>query len=605
MSKILRLDPHMANLIAAGEVVERPSSVVKELVENAIDASSTKITVELIDAGTKSITVTDNGTGMDEEDAVLAFERHATSKIKLFDDLYRIRSLGFRGEALPSIASVSEVILTTSTDSLNGTKVLLKAGVLVECSKTSAPVGTKVIVNHLFYNTPARFKHISSQSTELSYSIDYINKCALAFPTIRFTLMHNDKVILHTSGNGDLLEAIADTYGIPVAKHMVEFSAKESHFAISGYASDNSITRSNRYGMTVLVNGRVIKNRSFVYAITDAYKHTLVTGKFPIVVLNITVDPSLIDVNIHPSKFEIKVTDEDQLKSFITTTITNALSKQVLIPEMNLSKLTERPEEHLVKTTLDPILEPSRPNILSMFEEPSESSDEAEPFVYSHEQTPSIIKESEVFTQIKLDELLPERTLSLLPQLEYIGQFHGTYLLAQDEQVLYLIDQHAAMERVMYEKISAQLNMQEISIYELLIPFQLHFSLSEYALVLEQKELLLTLGVEIEEFGSGTILVRKIPSWIYPKLVEEFVRDMIEQLITSKHTSKSNMLDSIAKNLSCKQSIKANMYVTKEEVKVLLQELNQAKSPFTCPHGRPVIVKLSTYDIEKWFKRVV
>ena len=603
MNKIIKLDPHMANLIAAGEVVERPSSVVKELVENAIDASASVIKVDLIDAGTKSIVVSDNGTGMDRVDAKMAFERHATSKIKSEDDLFRIMTLGFRGEALPSIAAVSQLMLKTSTDGLSGIQLTLKAGSFLFEEITPSPKGTIVTVNNLFFNTPARFKHIQSLNSELSSSIDLLNKFALAHPEISFTVTHNGKIIFRTAGSGDLLEVISSTYGTDTAKNMIYFENKASHYVIKGYASNMNLTRSSRNYISLLVNRRVIKNTSLVYAILDGYKNINVSSKFPVVVMAIEADPSLLDVNIHPSKLEIKFTDEEILKDLIRQTIYQALTKNNLIPSMGKESFEEILNE-IKELVVDD--NSSFPNLFSGFDSGLLKETEAEAFFFETKPTePVILGEDPFIHQPKMEEYMEQSIHHDLPRLEYIGQFHGTYLLAQSEDHLYLIDQHAAMERIMYEKISNQFALDQVSVYELLIPFKPDFSLTEYAGVLEQTSKLKELGIEIDDFGAGSIMVRSVPTWLPTNLEEEFVRDVIEHLIQSRNASKAILLDSLAKSLSCKKSIKANMYVTTEEVKQLLNDLYLAKNPYTCPHGRPVLIKLHSYEIEKMFKRVV
>jgi len=589
----------MTNLIAAGEVVERPSSVVKELIENAIDAQARFIRVDLSESGTKEIIVTDDGIGMDEDDALMAVERHATSKIRTQDDLYRIGTLGFRGEALPSIAAVSKMTISTSANGRFGLKLFYSGGILQSKETVAMMRGTVVSVLNLFFNTPARFKHIQSMPAELSHSIDIVTKYAFAHPEIAFSLSNNGKVILKTSGSGNLHEVLHDIYGHFTAIHMIPFHGKESWYEISGFASDLSVTRSSRQSIHVLTNQRAIKNTSLVYAILDGYKEKMVSSRYPVVVLHITTDPSLIDVNIHPSKFEIKFTEENRLKSRITKSIQEALDKVDLIPDA-LPENTIEQEESILP--FNPHQKPS--TVFESFSsgwaiEPMEMVDP--PIVVLAEPTETF----ETYFQPSLDSMLDVSNHPSIPSLEYIGQFHGTYLLAQNEQHLFLIDQHAAMERVMYERISDSFAAMKADTVDLLIPFQLDFPPTEIPLVETVLNSLASFGVYAELFGQNTLLVRRIPTWFVRGAEEEFVRDMIEHLIKDRGQIRTKLLDQLAKSLSCKNSIKANMGVSSTEVRALLDVWIQTRQPNTCPHGRPTIVKLSIGDIEKMFKRVV
>lgn len=617
-SKIHIMSTELANLIAAGEVVERPASVVKELVENSIDAGSTKIKVELTDCGLKKITVLDNGSGMEKEDIPLALTPHATSKILDENDLFKITTLGFRGEALPSIASVSEVRITTSTTGAGANYLLYAYGKEKEAGMASLPKGTMVEVSNLFHNTPARLKHLGSTYQELSSITDYLYKSALSHPNISFTLTNNNKQLFKSSGNGDIKDIMVEAYGSSIAKNLIYFEGQNPLYKINGYTTNNEIFRSNRGSMTIVVNGRVIRNLALIYAIDDAYQTILTTGKHPITTLFIETDPTLIDVNVHPSKLEIRMTDEGALKTLITNSISLAIKEQELLKykkeEINNNILDNSEESDIIlennekPTYKIPNLDDSS-DLWTLFEE----DEKFETNNYST-QTPT-----EGLKTSQLDDFLQESSQkpnieqikfktenrSFFKNLTFIGRFHETYLLLEDENTLYLLDQHAAMERIMYEKISNDFASSTHSCYDLLVPITMEFSVKETILIMENKTKLDSLGFSIEEFGNNTIIVRSIPSWIPNGLEIEFINDIIQHLIINAPVNKSIMYDSLAKKLSCKQSIKAGMHIRTDEVKSLLNDLDKCEMPYTCPHGRPTMIKFTNYEVEKMFKRVI
>ena len=617
-SKIHIMSTELANLIAAGEVVERPASVVKELVENSIDAGSTKIKVELTDCGLKKITVLDNGSGMEKEDIPLALTPHATSKILDENDLFKITTLGFRGEALPSIASVAEVRITTSTTGAGAHYLLYAYGKEKEAGMASLPKGTMVEVSNLFHNTPARLKHLGSTYQELSSITDYLYKSALSHPNISFTLTNNNKQLFKSSGNGDIKDIMVEAYGASIAKNLIYFEGQNPLYKINGYTTNNEIFRSNRGSMTIVVNGRVIRNLALIYAIDDAYQTILTTGKHPITTLFIETDPTLIDVNVHPSKLEIRMTDEGALKTLITNSISLAIKEQELLKykkeEINNNIFDNTEESDIIlenneePTYKIPNLDDSN-DLWSLFEE----DEKFETNNYST-QTPT-----EGLKTSQLDDFLQESSQkpnieqikfktenrSFFKNLTFIGRFHETYLLLEDENTLYLLDQHAAMERIMYEKISNDFASSTHSCYDLLVPITMEFSVKEKILILDNLEKLTNLGITLEEFGNNTIIVRSIPSWIPNGLEIEFINDIIQHLIINAPVNKSIMYDSLAKKLSCKQSIKAGMHIRTDEVKSLLNDLDKCEMPYTCPHGRPTMIKFTNYEVEKMFKRVI
>lgn len=619
LPKINILSKEIANLISAGEVVERPSSVVKELVENAIDAKALNIKVELINSGISKITCLDDGFGMTNEQILTAVKPHATSKIKDVNDLFNIATLGFRGEALPSIQSVSKMKITSSTDSINGYFYEFKSNELVNEGKTSMPIGTKVEVENLFFNTPARLKHLGTESLELSHITTLINRFAIANPHISFVLINNGKTIYQTDGSGDIVSLIGSTYGLEVAKNLIKFENKNDLYHIAGYTTNNNVYRSNKNYINVIINNRIIRNLNILFAVTDAYKSIIPVGKYPITVLEIDCDPSLIDVNVHPTKLEIRFTDEAFLREMITSTIGKALYNSKLVFNATLTNVDdiepvilkeEIKEEYSIDEPKEEIV--SNPNkietidsLWDMFDEEPvvvESDDEYDDDFEDDEEEEEEDEEIETVQPVQLELNISQ---SLFDKLKYIGQYNKTYLLFDGGSDLYLIDQHAAMERCMYEKIKKSFADESNNSYELLIPLQFEFSISEIPLIINSEEELKKLGIVFEPFGGTTIIVREIPTWIPKNLENEFIYDIINHLINNLKVNKMVMYESLAKKLSCKKSIKANTNILDIEVSELINNLKCCQMPFTCPHGRPTLVKISTYEIEKMFKRVI
>ena len=580
MSKIKVMDELLANKIAAGEVVERCVNVVKELVENSIDAKSTEIKIELIDAGTKQIKVTDNGVGMDREDAVLAFSRHATSKLKTEEDLYRIETLGFRGEALASIASVSEVILTTCNNEI-GTTVKINGGKIESVVNSDARIGTIMEINNLFYNTPARLKHLSSLYAELANITDYINKIALSNPSIKFTLMNNGNIVLQTSGNGDLLKVIYAIYGLDITKKMLEIQNENEDYSISGYISLPEVHRASRNAIVTLVNGRVVRNQELNRIINDSYHSYKPDNRYPVVVLNIEVDPSLIDVNIHPTKMDIKFSNFEDLKELVRITIQNRIRNINLIPHIEeVNEDTEEKQEIVSKKKYE--------EIKLDFDTP--------------------IKEDTTFYNINNDflddEEEPNETTEKMPMMYPVGSVHGTYIICQNEKGMYLIDQHAAKERINYEICLEKLTSLDNKNVKLLIPITLEYTTSEYIILKENLEFLRNMNFEIEPFGINSVIVKAHPTWIPKGNEENAIKKVIELVIyKEKNFDIKKFNDHLAATMACKMSIKANESLTLDEMKYLIEDLRKCKNPFNCPHGRPTTIFYSTYDLEKLFKR--
>lgn len=597
MSKIQIMDEVLANKIAAGEVVEKCMNVVKELVENAIDAKATSIKIELIDSGVKEIKVTDDGIGMDREDAVLAFSRHATSKVKNENDLFHIGSLGFRGEALPSIASVSNVTLNTN-NGVVGTEVEIHGGKLIAVNPSELAKGTSILVRDLFYNTPVRLKYLKSLYTELAYITEYVNKMALSYPEIRFVLTNNDKVLLKTDGSGRLLKVINDIYGLSVTKKMIEIKNENEDYQISGYISYPELQKSNKNAITLLVNGRVIRNLDIIRYITDSYHTYIPQDRYPIVVMKIDVDPILVDVNVHPTKMDIKFSKMDTLKDLITKTITSKLESLTLIPDAILETTVDEN-----RTRISTVYTPDR------FQEFDENKKEEEfqefekmtlTFETQEETTPyqkNSIEDNN--TTSVTTEVKKERIKKMYP----VGLVHGTYIIAENEDGMYIIDQHAANERVNYEYYLREMSNPKPITMDLLVPITLELTSNEYIILKEHFDILDQLGIGYEEFGFQTLLIRSVPVWLTKSNIEVALRKIFDIITVREDFRLDRYLDHIAATVACKASIKANDHIELSSMEVLLERLRSCENPFTCPHGRPTIITYSKYDLEKLFKR--
>lgn len=581
------MDELLANKIKAGEVVEKIVSVVKELVENSIDAKANEIVIDLIESGTKEIKVMDNGIGMNREDASICFQRHATSKLIEYEDLYEINTLGFRGEALPSIASVSEINLKTSTGEV-GTEINLSGGKIINITNTIPRKGTIITIKNLFFNTPARLKHLSSLYAELANVVNFVNKISLSYPDIKFTLSNDSKVLIKTIGNNDLLKTINSIYGIEVAKKMIFISGENNDFFIKGYISYPEINRSTKEVITTIVNGRVIKNYELNKIINDSYHTFKEENKYPIVVLKIDVDPNLVDVNIHPAKLDIKISKLDSLKDLITKTIITKLKEKMLIPEVQYKEKQETPKKIIPEfdfTVSESKADYGQKTMTALLENSWNNSEEE-------------IEElqDEVFSQPVRKEL----------NLEVIGIIHGTYIVCQDKEGMYLIDQHAACERVNYEKYLSYLEAKEVKVTKLLVPLLLEYPLNDVIIIKNNFSLIHQLGFDIMEFGQNSFSIKEVPTWLPLNNYEEAIKKIMDLILTKeKDFSTIKFNDRIAMTVACKMSIKANDNISLEEARMLINNLNKADNPFTCPHGRPVIIKYTIYELEKMFKRVI
>ena len=586
MSKIQVMNEDLANKIAAGEVVEKTMNVVKELVENSIDAKSTMIKVELIDSGVKEIKVIDDGIGMDKDDAVLAFSRHATSKLKSLDDLFNINSLGFRGEALPSIASVSNVTLKTS-DGKTGTMVELVGGVIKEVKSCDLKQGTTIIVKDLFYNTPVRLKYLKSLYTELANISDYLNKMALSYPNIKFILINNSKELLNTSGSGDLLKTILNIYGLIVANKMMFIENMNNDYKISGYISYPELTKSNRGSITLLVNNRVVRNNEIIKAILEAYHTYIPKDRYPYIVLNIEVDPFLVDVNVHPTKMEVKFSKQDSLLNLIMETISNKLSKKTLIPKV----INENVEDNYYQDDLNINNDLFRsPEIVK---EDKKENNKLEELTFDF----SVQEEKENYEEFPED--------SRIKDMYPIGIVHGTYIICENPDGMFIIDQHAAAERINYEKYYHALSTHSKNTIDVLVPYKIELPANEYLILSKNFSILDRLGFKYEEFGTNTLIIRTHPTWIPKYAPLEAIKKIIDIIIMNEDFDEDKFNEKVSITLACKMSIKAGDVITMPDMTYLINELRHTKNPFTCPHGRPTIIAYTKYDLEKLFKRAM
>ncbi|AZP91014.1 DNA mismatch repair endonuclease MutL [Pediococcus acidilactici] len=627
MAKIQELSDILADQIAAGEVVERPASVVKELVENAIDAGSSRIDILLAESGLKMIRVIDNGSGIEGSQVETAFKRHATSKITSRADLFRVGTLGFRGEALPSIASIADVKMTSSTAEGPGQFVHYRGGELIEHREAQSRQGTDITVSDLFFNTPARLKYLKSLATELSKITDIINRIALSYPEIAFSLQNDERQLMRTSGQGNVQQVLANIYGTHNAQKMLDIHGESVDFRIDGYVSLPEFTRANRSYITILVNGRYIKNFHISKAIIEGYGSKLMVGRYPVAVINIQTDPLLVDVNVHPSKLEVRISEENTLTELISKTIFDRLADQNLIPDAvdNLKKkriskpageqldLTEtvlsgsfgKPtptesaavEEDDSAAALHPSVAATKPIIISTRQDLQ--SDRIAEFKEKYADSTTPVTKNE---NTEGEEKTP--STSRFPALTYIGQMHGTYLFAEADDGLYIIDQHAAQERINYEYYRVQIGQVSDDQQDLLVPIYLDYSTTDTLRIKEKQSVLEACGLYLEEFGRNTFIVRHHPTWFKKGQEEDTVKEMVDYVLNDRNMTVAKFREATAIMMSCKRAIKANHHLDDLQAKQLLKDLAKVENPFNCPHGRPVLVHFSTTDMEKMFKRI-
>lgn len=649
MGKIKELQTSLANKIAAGEVVERPGSVVKELLENAIDAQATEINIEVEQSGVASIRVVDNGTGIHIEDLGLVFHRHATSKLDADDDLFHIRTLGFRGEALASISSVSKVTLKTCTDNQEGQEIYVENGEILNQKPAKAKQGTDILVESLFYNTPARLKYIKSLYTELGKITDIVNRMAMSHPDIRISLISDGRTILKTNGSGRTNEVMAEIYGMKVAKDLVHITGETSDYRLEGYVAKPEHSRSNKHYISIFINGRYIKNFLINKAILEGYHTLLMIGRFPICYINIEMDPILVDVNVHPTKLEVRLSKEDQLFELIVEKIREAFKDRILIPQNDMNKLTQKNkvldkfEQQKIdfekrkqqrdathSTNLNFDLDDNQPNetnqsnqaLDNTFSSPNTTSDDSysvqeSTYDYAKAQkdvltdmeeqdiTDTLAPSEDVADALDIKGSISSNPSQRIPYMEVVGQVHGTYIIAQNENGMFMIDQHAAQERIKYEYFREKIGDVSNEKQNLLIPLTFHFSKDELMIINQHVEELDKVGVHLEPFGGNDYIVDSYPVWFPAAEAEEIIKDMIEYVLEHKKVNVKKIREEAAIMMSCKKSIKANHYLKNNEMADLVNQLRETEDPFACPHGRPIIINFSNYELERLFKRII
>ena len=604
MQKIKQLDDILANKIAAGEVIERPANVVKELVENSIDANSNKIDVIIEEGGLNLIQVIDNGEGMVKEDALLCFSRHATSKIKDDQDLFCIQTLGFRGEAIPSIASISNFELKTSTGE-KGTTVIYQYGKFISCDESDCKKGTDIKVKKLFQNVPARLKYIRSINAEFANIQTYLERLSLSHPDISFTLINNGKIVYKTNGNGNLLEVISNIYGLNVAKNMIPVNFEDDEFIISGFISKIDINRASKNHIVTMVNSRVVKNKITTDSINNAYRRYLVDKRFPIAIVNIEIDPFLVDVNVHPSKLEVRFSKEYKLKDLVYQGISDALSK--------------------VNLTYSPPVTNSRPKFVPdlqqmdfEFKYDEQSNDEKienENILDKRVYQETILENKiDTINESKKEYIVPDKQIVeskiepkpkiMKKKLLVKGQIHGSYIICEDDTGMYIVDQHAGQERINYEYYLEKYANLDLSMRDLLVPITLEYPMSEFLIIEERKQMLAKLGINLEIFGDNGYVIKQLPMWMQNIDEHVFIEDMVTQLLHDNKVDVIKLQEHAIATLSCKASLKANTHLSQEGMQNLIDNLMCCDNPYVCPHGRPTIIYYSTYEIEKLFKRV-
>ncbi len=646
MAEIHELPAVLADQIAAGEVIERPASVVKELVENALDAHSKRIDVLVKAAGLEEIRVIDDGEGIARDQVPLAFKRHATSKIRSKQELFRVQTMGFRGEALPSIASVADLVMVTATASGAGTYYHLRGGQVEEEKPAQSRPGTDVTVKHLFYNTPARLKYLKAPQTELGWIVDIIHRLALANPAVAISLTNDKKELFRSAGNGNRLQVIAAIYGNSAAKKMVKIEAADDDFAVSGYVSLPELTRAGRKYQTLLINHRYVRSFALSKALIAGYGSKLMVGRYPLAVVEIDLDPLLVDVNVHPAKREVRLSKEDQLAGLLAQAISDRLSQQNLIPDVG-EKASQLLEKHrpLVKeepsayqeAAHQPTSQPVAPaEAAPQPVTPAAPASEAAPIIihaaselaspavaafdakyrdqgqvlpFAGQPVPASAQLAAPQPQTVEQATLPiddtgDEASQRFPDLTYIGQLQGTFLLAQASDGLYIIDQHAAQERINYERFRKEIGEVGAAQQNFLTPLVLNYSLTDALKIKDHLATLAGAGLKLEPFGQNSFLIGSHPAWFVAGQEEDTIREMVDWLLCDGRLTVAAFRAKTAIMMSCKRAIKANHHLTSQEAVALLNRLPECENPFNCPHGRPVLIHFTDRDLEKMFKRI-
>ena len=608
MASIIVLDPFTANQIAAGEVVERPVSVVKELVENALDAGAGKIMVDISEGGLGRIMVIDDGGGMEEDDLRLAFERHATSKIKSASDLSRITTLGFRGEALPSIAAVSHVTVTTRrAGAVSGTRAELKGGALLCRGPAGCPPGTAVVVEELFYNTPARKKAMKPAPAEGALCSDLISRLALSRPEVCFELRVKGRKVFHAPGTGRLIDSLAAVYGTGQSREMVRVQADGSGISVRGYAGQPTFHRSSRSYQNVVVNGRFVRCPPVTAALEEAYRNMLPVGRKPVAVLSIAIDPSLLDVNVHPAKLEVSLLEEERVTSLVTEALKEALRERRSIPALKREDSATRAAFGEAGKTVpfQPLTSPvTRPVFHQIRMSPEKAPEPAkkEELFLPRDPVAKTMTDA-LFAAEEIAEY-PGTQKNEFPDLIPLAQLLPTYILARGEEGLYIIDQHAAHERILFEEFYRRINSSERSSQALLIPLTIEMSPREAAVLTNQILRFADAGFILEHFGGNTFLLRGVPAYFSPGREKEFFNDMLSLFERPGHLPGENeFLEKMAAVLSCREAVKAGGKLDPRAMGELIRRLSETENPLTCPHGRPTVVRISFREINRRFKR--
>ena len=612
MGKIIVLDELTANQIAAGEVVERPASVAKEMIENSMDAGATSITVEIENGGISLLKIIDNGSGIEKDDMALSFERHATSKIRSAGDLKSISSFGFRGEALASVASVAEVEMISKVRGQSvGNRLLIRGGKVIEENEIGCNDGTTMIVRDLFYNTPARYKFLKKDYTEAGYVEDVVSKLALIHSNISFKYINSKKVIIKTTGDGNIVNTVYSIYGKDIAKNVIPFSMEFENVKLSGVAGKADTARNNRSNQVFFVNGRYIKNKTMSSAVENAYQTVAPAGKFPFVVVNIEINSELVDVNVHPTKTEVRFSDESLIYRAVYNTIRSTVLNQDLVPEETLE------EEEPKKTITD--LFSSYKKVGSYGTRPTNNVVQKPNYSYK-----PVIRENSFDTKEYLASSFPkkeivshsikERNETLfsneeliktndIPNYKVIGSVFSTYILIQQNEDFYIIDQHAAHERVMYEKLLKKVKEGVNTKQILMIPEVIELKNNEIEIVNKNKELFDKAGFEIEEFGGNSFKISAVPNEISAVAIKELFCDLVDSLQKESGVLEDEKVEYFIFTMACKAAVKANMNLDNKEIESLISQMMKLENPFTCPHGRPTAIKMTKGELEKKFKR--
>lgn len=635
MGNIVVLDENTSNKIAAGEVIERPASVVKELVENSIDAGASLISVEIKNGGISYMRITDNGCGIEEDDMELAFERHATSKIRSSNDLDSILTLGFRGEALASIAAVSSVELTSRVaKNTHGMYINIIGGCVKNVKTTGCPVGTIFIIKDMFYNTPARFKFLKKDSTEAGYISDIISRIALGNPHISLKLTSNNSTVLHTPGNNDLLSTIFSIYGKDTAKHVLPMNYSDEKLSISGYIGKPEIARASRSQQSIFINSRFIKSKVITSAIDEGFKTFLMKNKYPFIVMSLQINPALIDINVHPTKMEVRFSDEQYIFRSVYHAVLNALQGSDLKKEVHLGK-EDNSETFKLNNVTIPIQDYSQQSfnikgtgvseIQSNTYKPQTASDHENDFLEpahllktdcklnectdNDEQSSSIKAMPDKYNEPH--DLTAAQALNIKGEViafsEYkiVGQAFSTYIILQHEDELILVDQHAAHERIMFERLREKRRKRENLSQVLLAPLVIELTHKEIKYLEEEKTFLNSIGFNYDNFGNNSIILRAVPVVVDNSVLKDAFLEILDHVIKSPVKDFENSVDETLYTVACKAAIKANMRLGDMEIKSLLDDLDTIENPFTCPHGRPTAIKITKQELEKKFKRIV